>query len=372
MSLPSVEWRYVGTSYVSGTIDAVLNAVYALATGTGYIDGSSRSQGSGSAGTWGIATGTGGITEAIYVTPPSGNAKIIIAGSSGTPATSPTMASPDTYSSGTLMMNIVKNAGAYSIWNSGNPFTSGTNFGYWRILGNRGTNTSSVPGALSSFIGNVYLYESKESIGVFFISPTAGSSSSSYSNGGIAGALWDPESSNSSDVESDGRTYGMITSGHGSIGGGSSYSTTLSSWDNAFVWGIGQFSPTSASTTTLTTNVHNTSRGFIHGHSTGNSSSHCGIFTPGGSAIKTALLMMYPCQVNGGSSLKTPSGKYVRIPLVYKFSDTLDMVGRLREISLVNRGLIGQRHVDGVTTIGYTVGCSDSALYPSDCLLFEY
>jgi len=355
MSLPSVEWRYVGSSYASGTVDVLMDTIFTMATGTGYIDGSPRSQGSGSAGTWSKATGAGGLTEAIYVTPPSGNAKIIIAGSSGTPSPSPTMASPDTYGVNTLMMNITKNAGAFTTWNSGNPFTSGTTFGYWRILGSRTANTG-----ITNFTGNIYLYESKESVGVFFIT-TGANTSVSYSNGGIAGALWDPESSSSSDAESDGRTYGMITSGH--------YNSSLTAstdWDDENLWGLDHFTGSNATASTSTT------KGFFHGHASLAGGSHCGIFTPGSSGIKYSMIMMYPINTNSGSALKTPSGKYARIPLVYRFQDTLDMLGRLREISLVNRGLIGQRHTSGSSTVGYTVGCSDAALNPGDCLLFEY
>lgn len=353
MSLPNVEWRYVGTrSVTNATIDTVMDNIYTLAIATEYIDGTVRSQGSGSAGSWSRYQ-TGGVTEAIYVTPISGSQKIIIAGSSTTPSPSPTMASPDTYTTNVLMVNVIKNPGNFSSWNAANPFTSGTSFGYYKFLGTRGATTG-----ITSFTGNVYLYESKESIAVFLITST-GSSSTSYSNGFLAGALFDAESDNSTDVESDGRLYGIISSGHTATGG--------SQWSNpvANTWGIDQFN---APVTSSSMNI-----GFLGITTNTNAFPHIGVFSPGTSTIKQIDIMMYPVLAsNASSSLVTPSGKFARIPLLYRYKNTSQIVGRLREISLCQRGLIGQRHMNGSNTIGYVVSCSDYAPTPADAILLEH
>lgn len=356
MSLPSVEWRYVGTRPVSsGTMDTIMDNVYTLATSTQYFDGSPRTQGSGSAGTWNRYQNAG-VTEAIYVTPVLGDQKIIIAGSSGTPSPSPTMASPDTYVTNTLMVNITKNPGNFSSWNAANPFTSGTAFGYWRILGGRSGNTG-----ISSFTGNVYLYESKESIALFLIS-FAATSSSSYSNGVLAGALWDPESSSTIDAESDGRLYGLITSGHINALNGTG------PWSVAFNWGISQFDHNGGGGPGSSSD----DAGFLGTHGTVAGYPHLGCFSPGSSTIKNIILMMYPYTANCSSSLVTPSGKLARIPLLYRYQSTNQIVGRLREASLCQRGLIGQRHAVGYDTTGYVISCSDHAPTPADAILLEY
>jgi hypothetical protein len=356
MSLPNVEWRYVGTRSVTNvTIDTVMDNIYTLAIATEYIDGTARIQGSGSAGSWSRYQTGGGVTESIYVTPPSGSQKIIIAGSSTTPSPSPTMASPDTYTTNVLMVNVIKDPGNFSSWNAANPFTSGTSFGYYKFLGARGNGLIGI----TSFTGNVYLYESKESIAVFLIAATAGSSSTSYSNGFLAGALFDAESDNSTDVESDGRLYGIISSGHTATGGvGWSVSTSN-------VWGIDQFNaPVSSSSMNV---------GFLGITINTNSSPHIGVFSPGTSTIKQIDIMMYPVLAsNSSSSLVTPSGKFARIPLLYRYKNTSQIVGRLREISLCQRGLIGQRHMNGSNTIGYVVSCSDYAPTPADAILLEH
>lgn len=347
MSLPSVEWRYVGTRSVSSaTIDVLIDNIYTLATSTQYFDGSTRTQGIGSAGTWNRYQNAG-ITEAIYVTPTAGNQKIIIAGSSGTPSPSPTMASPDTYLTNSLMVNITKNPGNFTSWNASNPFASGNAFGYWRFFGSHVIGNA----GLSPFTGNIYLYESKESIGVFLIYST-GTSSTSYSNGMLAGALWDPQSADTTDVESDGRLYGIITSGH--------YAGTASHWSNNSIWAIDQFN-----------NLGN-GPGFLVSNAGTAGYPHIGAFNPGTGTIKSIGLMFYPMSANSSSSLITPSGKFARIPLIYRYSSTNQIVGRLREVSLCQRGLIGQRHSSSSNIIGYVVSCSDYASTTGDAILLEY
>lgn len=366
MSLPDVNWRYVGRSYVgNGTINpnTILDSIYSLGSSSTYYDGTTRVQGSGSAGTWDRYQNNG-ITEAVYLTPPSGNQKIIIAGSSGTPATLPimnsTLGSNSGYVTNKLFVNITKNPGNFIAWNSGNPFTSGNAFGYVPFLGSRSvasTGITSFPGYLYS-----YLFESKESIMVVLIE-NGSDNVSSYSNGFIAGAIVDPESTNVLDAESDGRLYGILSTGHFTSGGVGS-------------WGAGTNVPL------WTTGWHNTVNAgfsFLYGYI--NNSSYCsgrgGVFVPGSSTVRPIAASHALSTVVGGAtanSLISPSDRYIRFPILMKGAVSPDNIvyGSLRNIKYCNGGLIGQIHTDGANTVGYVVGCSNNPVYISDAILLEH
>ena len=65
MAMTALNWKYVGSQApASNTPDVVLDALYTLAIATTYADGSGRTQGSGSAGTWSRKQ-VGGLTEEI-------------------------------------------------------------------------------------------------------------------------------------------------------------------------------------------------------------------------------------------------------------------------------------------------------------------
>ena len=369
MSLPDVQWRYVGRySYGTGTIpvNTIMDGIYSLATGTSYIDSSSRAMGSGSAGTWSKATGVGGITEAIYVTPPSGSQAIIIAGSSGTPSPSPDMAielsNNTAYATNKLFVNIIKNPGSFSTWNAANPFTSGSAMGYTPFLGSR---TVAATG-ITSYSGPLYayLFESRESIGVFLIE-TGSAATSSYTNGFLAGALIDPKSTHLSDAESDGRLYGIFSTGHQSNASLAQYAS-WSDTDTSFY----------LFTSTWHSDINTTS--FLYGYRTDTfCSARGGIFEPGTSNVKPVIAGNGVTTMNGTSiarSAVTNSGKYVRLPIIIKGALVSDSVvfGSLRNISLCKDGLIGQRHMDGTTTVGYLLSCSNNSATTAEAVLLEY
>jgi hypothetical protein len=265
------------------------------------------------------------------------------------------------------MVSLIKNPGNYSLWNDPNPFTTGTNFGYWKFLGNR----TSATAALTEYANiSLYLYESKESIALFLIN-TGNLASNSYSNGFFAGALWDSESSNFLDSEEDGRIYGVMASGH--------YDAVGSAQSNSYIWGQNQFSDD------IQRDSNASSIGFIVGHSIDASGPHCGLFTPGSNSIASATLLMYPLDPIGSpseaqlstNSLTTRSGAYVRIPLIYRFGASNassthfnNVVGKLRNISFCKRGTIGQKHMNGAEVVGYVVSCSE--ILNSDAILLEH
>ena len=314
MSLSPLAWRYVGAqSFASATVAAALDALFTLGGAVTYDDATTRTPGSGSAWTWSRYQNVG-VTEACYATPPTDTLglRVILAGVAVAPVPVQTMASPDVAAAGTMHTNIIKNAGSFSSWNGASPFTSGQTFGYWRFW------------ASSSGAGTVRLYEGTEAVLVLI--STGGGNIYAV----ILGALLDSESPDTTlDAESDGKLYGMITTGPTNVIGSSM----------------------------------NTAAAFLD-HSVTNSQNHAGIFTPGGSAL---LPMNRRAPANAAlstTSLKTRSGRYVRAPYDYRSTAAAPndvSLGRLREITMFADGKTGTRLVSGATTIGYLVSGSTSA-----------
>jgi hypothetical protein len=323
MSLAPLAWRYVGAqAFASGTVASALDALYTLGLKVTYDDATTRTPGSGSAWTWSRYQNAG-TTEACYATPPTDtlNLRVILAGVAVAPSPVQTMAVPDVAAAGTLHANVVKNAGSFASWNAASPFTSGQTFGYWRVW------------ASSSGAGTVRLYEGTEAV-LVLISTAAGAP---YAV--LLGAFLDPESPDvTSDAESDGKIYGMITTG-----------------------------PTNVISSAL-----NQGSGFLD-HSPTASSNHAGVFTPGGS---TLITMSRRAWANSGpttTSLKTRSGRYVRAPYDYRSTASAPndvSLGRLREISMFADGKTGTRLVSGATTIGYLV--SGSASVDQDAVILAH
>ena len=314
MSLSPLAWRYVGAqSFASATVAAALDALFTLGGAVTYDDATTRTPGSGSAWTWSRYQNVG-VTEACYATPPTDTLglRVILAGVAVAPVPVQTMASPDVAAAGTMHTNIIKNAGSFSSWNGASPFTSGQTFGYWRFW------------ASSSGAGTVRLYEGTEAV-LVLISTGGGNIYAVF-----LGALLDSESPDvTSDAESDGKLYGMITTG-----------------------------PTNFIGSAL-----NTAAAFLD-HSVTNNQNHAGVFTPGGSALLTMNRRAPANAALSTTSLKTRSGRYVRAPYDYRSTASAPndvSLGRLREISMFADGKTGTRLVSGATTIGYLVSGSTSA-----------
>lgn len=326
MSLAHCNWRYVGSQvFGSATVASALDAFYTLGTATAYADGTTRTPGSGSAGTWSRYQNSG-TTQALYLTPAEGalNHRIILAGAASTPSPAPTMAAPDAYNNDCLMANLVKNAGAFNAWNASSPFTSGSTFGYWRFW-------NAAAGA-----GTVYLWESKDAIAAF-VTNSAGDKMW----GCFVGALIDPETADTStDAESDGKLYGMITSHPGSNSG--IESTFLSS---------------SSSSAT----------GFLP-HYSFNEGNHAAVFTPGAGTLINIHPVTILSESPSPTSLKTRSGLYGRMGITMRSSTNL--LGRLREMYYFSDAIIGTKLTSGGSTVGYLVGSrADSA---ADALFLEH
>jgi hypothetical protein len=268
MSLSPLAWRYVGAqAFGAATVAAVLDALYTLGTAVTYADATTRTPGSGSAWTWSRYQNAS-VTEACYATPPTETLglRVILAGAASLPSPSPTMATPDAAGANVLNCNIVKNAGSFASWNAASPFTSGQTFGYWRVW------------ATAAGVGTVRLYEGTEAVLVLI------ETASAATYGAILGAILDSESTDLvSDSESDGKLYGIITSG-----------------TSANISGV----------------IHTTSQ-FLD-HSTTTSQHHAGIFTPGGSTLLTMNRRIQANVAMTTTGLKTRAGRFVRAPYDYR------------------------------------------------------
>lgn len=263
MSLEALKHRRLATVNAAAmTIPAVLDAFWAVVqpTVTTYSDGSARAfSGVGATGwTW-TRVQVGGVTEAIYATPPGGTLaqRVIIAGRSAAPAPSPTMISPDSFLASGLLVGQQLSAGAFTTWNAALPFTNGRWSGYTR-LGNAATTYTSIA---------CCVYETQETIWVEML--VNGTSVLTLP----IGALYDPETVSAAACETDGRRYGFTTCGATPIGSnflGSAGSTTL--WiqgvnagnTHGYIWRPGstiidtvarQWTSTGAATAALQTNL---------------------------------------------------------------------------------------------------------------------
>ncbi len=203
MALPTLNWRRLApVAIATNDVAGALNALYAAGTAATYADGSARVPGTGSAWTWSIDTTNAlqpGVTTAAYATPPTVtalNQRVIWCGSANAP-TAMALFPSETRSAGIMYCSVVKNAGAYSDWNTATPFVGGNCLGFARAG----------VAAVTATWTTLNLWESQEAVAVQ-LSRVAPNSTTSAS---ISGAFMDPCAT--ANGEADGRLYGMMTSG---------------------------------------------------------------------------------------------------------------------------------------------------------------
>lgn len=380
MSLEKTEWRYLGVVPCSAAnVNTILDGIYNLGLQTTYPDGSIRTIGAGSAGTYNLVTSN--TSKVLHIDPAMSTLsnKIILASDTSTvqslPAgfsRFPTMAqgsfkfrqnksgtwwhfSTTVYAGEllggfTIFATVIKNPGVYSHWSAVNPFTSGSFFGYYDSF-----STTS-----SGFTGNVYVYESKDCIAVAFIG------SQNYFL--FAGAILDPESPDITlDAESDGKLYGIITSSFGS------------NWmDNSVV--------RPSSNSSVHGSINNNYAGLRSGLNTGsalNQSTYyvkSSIFSPNSSSILQVVPAIWSSPISDcfnvnatlphSASMFTRSGRLVKIPIVYRSFTTSQTIGRLRDIYFFGNSRIPRRLMNGSVPLGYAFGPSDSS--DINCIFLEH
>lgn len=319
MSLEALSFKYIGKFLVpaattSGSMAALANGF----SSTTYADGTSRVTGSGVA--WTPFTQlSAGTTLAVALTPVTSTLglKIVYAGGGGG---SPTMISPDTYANTRVNFGICKNAGNFGSWADANPFTSGQFSGYTGWF----TGTSITTG--------FHIYESKDSI--FIVAEgTSGNSLFSY-----CGAIIDPESSNASSAESDGKIYGLFTSGFSNAGGTPNWYPNFGA--NSFL-------------------NHGVSAGQAHGY----------IMNFGAStttAVKRSNVLL--TSPTAGSVLKNIVSEFVRLPIYIEIGGST-FYGRLREIFMFGTGLSTTKLTVSNVVTAYIIGTSPIAT--SECIALK-
>lgn len=318
MSLELLNWKALPATYPSqsSTVSDLLNDIYSVLTySTKYLDGSPRTYGVNAAWTWSKEV-SGSTTLAIYGVPPNStlNHRVILAGSPTT--RTPVMASPDGFTANIIDVSVAKNAGAFTSYSSSAPFTSGQFFGYWHWC--------SLNSGLFDDTKLYQIFESKDCFGISVLQ-SDGTTCTPF----IAGAILDPDSTNSLDAETDGKLYGIIT-------GGSSVANTIDF--------------------TVFTTTHFTNHSTL---STGRS--HAGIFLPNTGSIAATS------RVNGALTTNLPyttrNGKIVREPIHYQLNTSpYSYVGRLREVYISKSSLYGNVLYESGSQTGAFIACSQNVL----------
>jgi hypothetical protein len=192
----------------------------------------------------------------------------------------------------------------------------------------------------------VIIYESTEAIAVVAYNP-----STPANNAVIAGAIIDPEQSGSAyDTETDGRVYGIATSGTATTG----------------VTGI---------SSTFFTDALDTPQGSLFNHSTTANGSSAGysrfvIFTPNFTSLSTISMERNLVNVYT-ATYTTLSGRLVQAPIRCYGRATSNFIGRLRDITITRPILSNQIVKDGSSNIvGFTLSTSEAAA--NHTAVFDY
>lgn len=325
MALAPLNWRMLTPVTLQvASVNGLLDVIYAMGTSTTYADGSARVPGTGSAWTWTRDQANAvqpGVTTACIGVPPINalNMGYIIAGSTGSPASGPTM-NTDTYTATTPIVGMNKNGGVYTTWTNALPFTSGQFSGF--VSGARGG--YNVAGTI------VYIWESQEATII-----SLGQLSGNSTLFGM-GALIDPLSSAAANSESDGCLYSIFTTGR---------TSNLSN-----IW-------LSDGTTTNTP---------MFGAAI-NSNSHWYTFNVG--AVSTTRLTLRAAVGVSYSAQTLSSGAPVLLPWQMMFSPST-YAGQLRNIYQIKAAALGQVWQAGGVVSGYTVAASPTAT--NDAMLMQY
>lgn len=218
MPLPTLNWRRLApVTLAANNVNDALNAIYTAGTALTYADGSARTPGVDCAWTWSRDTTNAiqpGATTAVWGTPPTSfpgvtnpgtvlPQTVIWAGSTTAPGANTPMwlaaANQDARTANMVYVANCVNPGAYSNWNSATPFTSGDFTGY--------ANAMVLP--TTAVWGQMQMYESQECVIVQFWRGAANVQTSIS----FSGAYIDPGTTSSLICETDGRMYGLATSG---------------------------------------------------------------------------------------------------------------------------------------------------------------
>jgi hypothetical protein len=217
------------------------------------------------------------------------------------------MASPDVFATGYVMASVNKNSGAFNAWDAASPFTSGQFHGYYNCW-----NTS-------HGIGAVRMFECQEAVYLVI------GRDNGQTQHVVVGAWLDPGSTNNADAESDGRLYGVYTSGGNSA--------------------VGPMTGTASAVGPMTGTATAANAWMTHGGS--NNAEHTTVFLPGGSSL-LALFRDSELNATNAQTGRLTSGR--RTYFTEKILLTLNTspnnaVGSLRDMAFFGYGITGQRLV---------------------------
>lgn len=319
MALSTLNWKKLAVVTLAGSaIHQILDGVYTALISTTYYNGAARTPGSGSAWT-GARYQNGGTTEAVWGTPPSAlvSYRAMLAGAAG--AKTPTMASPDTWATNTVLASTAKSYGAYNAWDAAAPFTSGQFYGFWRCV------------ASTITITKVHVYENQEELLVMFESNT----------GLMFAAGWESlEVPSGSAVcsEDSGRRYAMHTT---------------------------------HPTTGITATWMEINTGFL-GHTTSTTTSHHMALAVGASSSITAIdrHFLFESSNSSSSHLTDESGAYMAVQTLTLKKNAAapndQFIGIRRQVALVSDKVMGTVNQSAGTDVWYNVsgntGSSGNAL----------
>jgi hypothetical protein len=192
-------------------------------------------------------------------------------------------------------------------------------------------------------VGNVYLWEGREAIAVIATNSAGGSAF-----GFIAGAILDPESSDTTvDGESDGRLYGIVRAG-------SSNAISGTFWTDAYN-GNGAFGQNRFLATATSSN---------------DGGPYNAVFSPGSASLLTMNPMMSFTASPSPTGLKTRSGMFGRLAITWRGITADNLLGRFREAYAYSDAQLPARQTDGANVIGYAY-CG-SSVAQVDSLLLEH
>jgi len=332
MALPDLKWRALApVNLAANNVNAAMDALYAAGTAATYADGSARVQGTDSAWSWTGNLDTtntlqAGATTATWAYPPTlgyapGGGTVIPqvlmwCGSTAAPTTMQqyVYGGTDARTASMLYCGVVKNPGAYNNavpatnlgWNGPLPFTSGQFTGGARAYVLPATATWN----------RVYMWECPEAIIVAF-ARTSPQIDTSWSGGG---ALGDPGIASLG--ETDGRIYGVFTSGSNNYNQPTMWSNTGdAAFYEAQVAGQSRFGC------------------FIPGTATISGYTRFGSFSPASTFLSRGNeVPLVPVYATGLLTASLPA------PI------------RLREVWLSRDGIAGQVLSNGGVTLGYVAG----------------
>lgn len=350
MALPALQWRMLPPVVVTSTAEPsfILDAIYTAGTSAVYADGSARVLGtyaapnvgqvplvagptlpaSGFAWTWNFDATTstsGGQKTACYAVPASGalNQQIIVM---GIPSTVSIVGSTfkqfvDGRSNSSVYAGVGLNSGLYQSFQNATPFSVGDFTGFAAI-----TNLTPTAG-----ITLLLMWESAECVIIQLRNaPTSGQVTST-----VMGAFIDPLSVNLANAETDGRLYGISTTGSNQIVPGTWLSSTAGG------------------------------EPFVHGAV--NSNGHFGTFAPG---LGTLALATRGQTFTPNSGFASRNGDLPEIPYQINAFTGGGYFGQLRQMYVTRDSLTGIGWEALGVQKGYLFAASTTAA--TDAMLLTY